>query len=100
MRTDAGVAPQMLYADGGPTRNDFLMQFTADVAKLPLVVSDVPESSALGAAMAGRLGLGYAGSLAELAATPRAMRTYRPKMDAARAHQLYTEWQAAVRRVL
>src|SRR3990172_1977092 len=71
MRADAGVVPQVLHADGGPTRNEFLMQFTADIAGLELVVSDGPESSALGAALAGRLGLGAVQSLPDLAAMPR-----------------------------
>ena len=51
----------VLHADGGPTRNEFLMQFTADITGVELVVSEVPESSALGAAMAGRVGLGARG---------------------------------------
>ena len=68
----------MLHADGGPTRNEFLMQFTADITGVELVVSEVPESSALGAAMAGMLGLGRAKSLNDLAALPRATRVYPP----------------------
>ena len=71
MRQDAGVAPKTLHADGGPTRNEFLMQFTADIADVELVVSEVPESSALGAVMAGMLGLGRFDSPADLAALPR-----------------------------
>ena len=63
MQRDAGVAPQVLHADGGPTRNEFLMQFTADMTGVELVVSEVPESSALGAAMAAGLGLGQWQSL-------------------------------------
>jgi glycerol kinase len=97
---DAGVAPRSLHADGGPTRNEFLMQFTADITGLELEVSQVPESSALGAAMSGMLGLGLAGSLAELAALPRETKTYRPTMNAARVEELYSGWRAAVERVL
>jgi len=100
MRDDAGVAPWSLHADGGPTRNEFLMQFTADVAEVELIVADVSESSALGAAMAGMLGLGSVCSLAKLAALPRQTRSYHPAMDAADVKQLVAGWQAAVKRVL
>jgi len=100
LRDDAGVAPQSLHAGGGPTRNGFLMQFTADITGLELVVSPVPDSSALGAAMAGMLGLGLVTSLAELTALPRETKTYRPTMKADRVQELYSGWRAAVQRVL
>lgn len=100
MRADAPVKMQNLYADGGPTRDRFLMQFTADLAELELTVSEVPESSAWGAAMSGLLGLGICGSLDDLAGLPREVRTYRPQMDPARAKRLHDGWLAAVRRIL
>jgi len=100
MRADGGIAPRTLHADGGPTRNEFLMQFTADVIGVELQVADVPESSALGAAVAGRLGLGQVGSLAELAAMARTTRTYRPQMNPGQVERLYAGWKDAVKRVL
>lgn len=100
MQSDAGVSPQLLYADGGPTRNGFLMQFTADLVGREMVVSPVPESSALGAAMAGMLGQGMSDSLQSLAALPRETQTYQPQGDAETIERLYAGWQAAVRRVL
>jgi glycerol kinase len=99
-RDAAGVAPAVIHADGGPTRNEFLMQFTADVLQLELCVSDVPESSALGATLAGMLGMGMATSLDDLAALPRPSTTFRPRMSAALADELYAGWRAAVKRVL
>jgi glycerol kinase len=95
-----GVAPRQLYADGAPTRNDFLMQFTADITRVELRVADVADSSARGAALAGLLGLGAVSSLAELAALPREGCVFRPQMPADEAQQLYAGWQAAVRRIL
>ncbi len=100
MRADAQIKLQNLCADGGPTRDHFLMQFTADLAELDLTVSEVPEASAWGAAMNGLLGLGVCHSLEELAALPREVRTYRPQMDPARAKRLHDGWLAAVRRIL
>jgi glycerol kinase len=99
MRADAGVTPRVLHADGGPTRNDFLMQFTADVTGVELVVSEVSESSALGAALAARVGLGHA-SLGDLAAESRSRRVYRPRLNREQADAYYAGWQAAVKRVL
>jgi glycerol kinase len=100
MQQETGVQPRVVRADGGPTRNAFLMQFTADVAGVELEVADVAESSAWGAAMAGLLGLGAIQSLDRLAALPRSTRTYRPTMRTSDANELYAGWQAAVRRVL
>ncbi len=100
MRTDANLKLENLHADGGPTRDEFLMQFTADMTGVELIVSEVSESSAWGAAMAGLLGLGLCSSLDELAALPRQARTYRPQMDAKKARKLYDGWLAAVKRVL
>ncbi len=100
MRADASLTLENLHADGGPTRDGFLMQFTADITNVELVVSEVPESSAWGAAMAALLGLGLCGSLDGLAALPRQTRAYRPKMDAAKARQLHDGWLVAVKRVL
>jgi glycerol kinase len=99
MRVESKVSPQLLFADGGPTRNEFLMQFVADVLQLELVVSDVPESSARGVAFAALLGRGEVTSFAELGELPRTVRCYEPKMDANQADRLYQEWQTAVKRV-
>jgi glycerol kinase len=100
MRAESGISANALRADGGPTRNAFLMQFTADLTHLNIEVSEVAEASAWGAAMAGLLGLGVYRSLEELAALPRATRMYEPQMNAATADQLYAGWQVAVKRVL
>jgi glycerol kinase len=100
MRFESGVTTNMLYADGGPSANEFLMQFTADITGVELVVAEVAESSARGAAMAAMLGLGAARSLADLAELRRNARTYRPTMDRTTVDHLYSGWRKAVRRVL
>lgn len=100
MHRDTGIKPQVLNCDGRPTRNEFLMQFTADVSGAELVVSEVPESSALGAALAARIGLGHVKTLSELASLPRSTRAYRPAADHRRFDAWYAGWQAAVKRVL
>ncbi|MFM7243131.1 MAG: glycerol kinase [Planctomycetaceae bacterium] len=95
----AGVAPAAVFADGGPTRNAFLMQFVADVTGVELAVTDVPESSALGAAMMGMLGLGWQASPAGFSELPRSVTTYRPRMPGADVERLVRGWHEAVRRV-
>jgi len=100
MRAEAAVPMRELRADGGPTANRFLMQFTADLVGVKLRVATLPDGSALGAALAGLLGLGTYKSLAELAAGGHDDMVYRPLMPADDAQRLYAGWQTAVRRVL
>jgi glycerol kinase len=88
-----------LHADGGPTKNNFLMQFTADLTRMELKVSEVAESSAWGAAMNGLLGLGIYQSLDELAKLPRQQKIFRPQMKTAEGKRLHDGWQRAVKRV-
>jgi glycerol kinase len=100
IRGEAGVTASVLHADGGPTRNAFLMQFVADITRLELDVPEIPESSAWGAASAGLLGLGVYQSLEELAAAPRPSRRFRPKMNHDVAERFQSEWRTAVERTL
>ncbi|HOB31332.1 MAG TPA: glycerol kinase GlpK [Verrucomicrobiota bacterium] len=100
MRADSSLDVRRLEVDGGPTRNRFLMQFTADITGAELHVSPVPESSAWGAALCGLLGMGICRSLDEAAAIPRETTVFKPAMDSASAQRLYDGWRHAVRRVL
>lgn len=100
MRSNAKVKLQNLHADGGPTRDKFLMQFTADVTRAELKVSEVAESSAWGAAMNGLLGLGIYRSLDELAKLPREQTIFRPRIKTVEVKRLHAGWLAAVKRVL
>jgi len=100
MRADARVELKTLQADGGPTRDKFLMQFTADITGVELKVSEVAESSAWGAAMNGLLGLGIYKSLGQLAKLPRKQKIFRPRMKAAEVKKFHDGWLAAVKRVL
>ena len=100
MRADAKVSLKSLHCDGGPTQNNFLMQFTADMTQTELKVSDVAESSALGAAMQGMLGLGIYKSLNELAKLQREQKLFSPQMKAAEVTKLHDGWKQAVKRVL
>ncbi len=100
MRGDAGLELRTLHAGGGPTKNRFLMQFTADITGAELEVSDVAECSAWGAAMNGLLGLGVRRDLDDLRQGARDTTTYRPRLDPALAAKWHAGWSDALRRVL
>jgi glycerol kinase len=100
MRADSNIKLRHLHADGGPTRNQFIMQFTADITGAELKVSEVAESSAWGAAMQGLLGLGLCKSLNDLAALPRKSKSFRPRMKATEVKKFHDGWKRAVKRVL
>jgi glycerol kinase len=100
MRADARIKLQNLHADGGPTRDQFLMQFTADITGVELKVSEVAESSAWGATMNGLLGLGIYRSFADLERMPRQWKIYRPKINTAQAKKFHDGWCQAVKQVL
>ena len=100
MRAGARVKPRLLHADGGPTRDRFLMQFTADLTGMDLSVSEVAESSAWGAAMNGWLGLGVYSAPEDFAKLPRKQVIFRPQMKATERKRFHDGWLAAVQRVL
>jgi glycerol kinase len=100
MRSDVKIKLHNLHADGGPTRDRFLMQFTSDITGVELKVSRVAESSAWGAVLNGLLGLGIYKSFEELERMPRRWEIYRPKMNTVLAKQYHDGWSKAVKRTL
>jgi glycerol kinase len=100
MAQDAGITLDYVHGDGGAVSNRFLMQFVADITRTTVRASMLPELSALGAVLAGMLGMGVRESLAALEALPQAFADYAPQMDAAQAEAYYAGWLAAVRQVL
>lgn len=100
MQAASGVRLKRLHADGGATRNRFLMQFLADVTGVEIVVSRNADCSSLGAAMAGAVGMGLYSTLADAAARPLEAETFKPAMPRGVADQLIAGWQRAVKQVL
>ena len=100
MKSRAGVDLRTINADGGATGNAFLMQFIADVTAMEVTVAQMPDCSSLGAAMAGAVGTGAYGGLEELAALPRKVTCYRPRMAAEQVERLLGGWKRAVAQVL
>lgn len=99
MRQGAGVNLQSIHADGGATRNNFLCQFIADITQTDLIVSQMPDCSSLGAAMAGLAG-SRGLTLSDLQKLPKESVTYQPQMSAGESEKLRAGWNGAVKQVL
>ncbi len=85
-----------LKVDGGMVRNELLMQFQADILNVPVVRPKVSETTALGAAYAASLAVGYWSGLEDLRANWAVDKVWQPRMDAAMREQLYRGWRKAV----
>ncbi len=86
-----------LRADGGASVNRWLMQFQADVLGVPVVVPEIAETTALGAAYLAGIGAG-AWSLDDVRSSWRERARYEPAMEPARREELLDRWRAAVER--
>jgi glycerol kinase len=89
-----------IHADGGATRNRFLMQFTADITQREVRVAKDTDLSPLGAMQCGALGMGLWASLELLPEPPGGLVSYAPKMHASSVRELIEGWRRAVARVL
>jgi glycerol kinase len=98
MNADSGVALTSLKVDGGMVVNELLMQFQADVLDVPVVRPVVAETTALGAAYAAGLAVGFWSSTDEIRQNWAADREWQPAMDAETRESLYADWKKAVTR--
>jgi glycerol kinase len=99
MAADLGAAlPGELRVDGGMIANDLLMQFQADILDRPVVAPPIAETTALGAAYAAGLAVGFWSGLDELRAMDRADRRWEPSMDEATRAAGITRWRKGVER--
>lgn len=98
MVKEGGIQLIELRVDGGPTRNNFLMQFQSDMLAREVVRSTIEEVSALGAAFMAGLATGFWSDLDEIKSLYSSDRTFNPKMKAEENVKLYTGWQKAVER--
>jgi glycerol kinase len=98
MKTDSGVAIEAMRVDGGAVVNEFLMQFQADMLGLPVDVPVINETTALGAALLGALGVGDFASLDEVRSTWKLLRRYEPSITEDHRQNLMQQWQRAVQR--
>jgi glycerol kinase len=89
-----------LKVDGGMTANELLMQFQADVLGVPVVRPKVTETTALGAAFAAGLAVGFWRDQAELRERWSLQRRWQPQMDERLREREYARWKKAVTRSL
>ncbi len=100
MAQDSGVELKALKVDGGMVANELLMQFQADILGVPVVRPKVAETTALGAAYAAGLAVGYWANPAELRANWSEGKRWEPQMSADQRDSLYAQWGKAVQRTL
>jgi glycerol kinase len=98
MQQDAAAPLRELRVDGGAARNDFLMQFQADLLGVPVVRPQVTETTALGAAYLAGLAVGFWSSRDELVAQWGIERRFEPAMSRDAADQRMHQWSRAVQR--
>jgi len=94
---DAGYEPT-LRVDGGAVRNDFLCQLQSDIVQTPVVRPRVDETTALGAAYAAGLAVGYWDTVDDLRANWQLDRRFEPEMAGDEADRRYGRWREAVER--
>ena len=100
MAKDSGVTLTALKVDGGMTSNNLLMQNIADVLDAPVVRPLVAETTALGAAYAAGLAVGFWPDLDTLRANWHRAAEWTPRMDGATRDREYKNWLKAVERTM
>lgn len=98
MVADSGVEITRLKVDGGMVHNELLMQFQADILDTDVVRPQVTETTALGAAYAAGLSVGFWENLEVLKHNNAEDKVWHPKMDAEQRDALYHDWNRAVER--
>jgi len=98
MRDETGQALVELKVDGGMVANDLLMGFQADLLGMPVVRPAIAETTALGAAYAAGLAVGFWRDVDELRGLWRRDRVWSPTMAPATRERLYADWKKAVTR--
>ena len=98
MNKDSGVSLTHLKVDGGMVYNDLLMQFQADTLAVPVIRPKVAETTALGAAYAAGLAVGFWSGLEALHENWSADKTWQPTMTSEERERGYIGWKKAVER--
>jgi len=100
MVKESGVKLKELRVDGGPTRDDFLMQLQTNILNVPVVRNKIEELSAIGSAFMAGLAVGFWNSKEEIKALRAPDMVFNCKMDNRERDKLYKGWKEAVRRTL
>lgn len=100
MTSGTGIGLKELRVDGGPTRNEFLMQFQADMLRKNVIRAGIEEISGLGAAFMAGLATGFWKDPGEILKLRMIDRIFEATMPVAEVEKYYRGWKAAVRRVM
>lgn len=98
MHEESGIKLQEIRVDGGPTKNDYLMQFQSDALQIPVQVPNAEEFSAMGPAFAAGIALGLYSKETIFKCVER--NAYEPKKNVLKADEEYAGWKNAVAKVL
>jgi glycerol kinase len=98
MKEDSGVELKNLKVDGGMVSNQLLMQFQADILSVTVVCPKISETTALGAAYAAGLAIGFWNGLDDLRSNWQISQIWNPQMDENQRENLYKGWLKAVKR--
>ncbi|MBF0377114.1 MAG: glycerol kinase GlpK [Desulfamplus sp.] len=100
MNLDSGVELTSLKVDGGMVENKLLMQFQSDILNVPVIRPKVAETTALGAAYAAGLAVGFWASCDDLKANWSIHTTWKPDMNEKKRSKGYAGWKKAVEKTL
>jgi glycerol kinase len=100
MRDESGADLKELLVDGGPTRDNFLMQFQADILEIPVARNRIEELSAIGSAYMAGLSMGIWSSIGEIKALRDSDTVFYSRMEHSERESLYKGWKDAVNRTL
>jgi glycerol kinase len=98
MEKDSGIALKSLRVDGGMVGDELLMQFQADILNREVVRPVIQETTALGAAYAAGLAVGFFSGLDELKTNWAVDQRWEPHLEAAEREEMYRLWKKAVTR--
>ena len=98
MEADSGIKLPSLCVDGGASRNEFIMQFQADLLGIPIVQAESLETTALGAAYLAGLAVGYWEDHEDLLQNVGEAKTFAPAGDTAQVKFNLAGWHDAVAR--
>ena len=99
MARDSALRLRQLQVDGGAAKNDWLMQFQADLLGIPVSRPAMVANTGRGAALLAGIGLGWWTAAQAAATAGRPERVFHPRMRAAERRRRYAGWQEAVARV-
>ena len=96
MEKDSSIPLKALKVDGGAVKNNFLMQFQADILGVDVYRTTINETTALGAAMLAGLAVGFWSSRDEIMEKIRIDKIFKPQMDETLKEEYYCKWKKAV----